>query len=188
MSETGAKLAEIRSRGWTIFDRVHDVARLRACVYERGGSGLNSQLSVEECAELVHHPVVTAVLDALYESWYSAIRFDGLNGRFTGWHFDSAERSPLLLAHQPAMARPEALHAMWALDDFTAENGPTEVREASGDLVRAIMPAGSCLVFIASRLKHRAGPQRKDKPRAFFFAQYRGNRRQPDAELLAALR
>jgi ectoine hydroxylase-related dioxygenase (phytanoyl-CoA dioxygenase family) len=66
------------------------------------------------------------------------------------------------------------LTALWALDDFTAENGATRVvpgshrrpagRPAAGEAVAAEMPAGSVLLF-SGRLYHGAGANVTGRPR-----------------------
>jgi ectoine hydroxylase-related dioxygenase (phytanoyl-CoA dioxygenase family) len=64
--------------------------------------------------------------------------------------------------------------ALWALDDFTAENGATRIVPGShlrpagkpdpAETVAAAMAAGSVLLF-AGRLYHGAGPNTTDRPR-----------------------
>jgi ectoine hydroxylase-related dioxygenase (phytanoyl-CoA dioxygenase family) len=67
------------------------------------------------------------------------------------------------------------LNTMWALDDFTPENGatlvvpgshrwPAERRAADGEAVPAAMPAGSVLFYVGSLL-HAGGANRTAKPR-----------------------
>jgi len=67
------------------------------------------------------------------------------------------------------------LNVMWALDDFTAENGATRVWPGSNHLaadstlddalaVDAVMPRGSALLFLGSTL-HSGGANRSAKPR-----------------------
>ncbi|MEE4191901.1 MAG: phytanoyl-CoA dioxygenase family protein [Halieaceae bacterium] len=72
---------------------------------------------------------------------------------------------------------------VFAIDDFTAENGATvaipgshrwgEDRspEPDDELVSAIMPAGSCILFLGN-LWHGGGENRTDKPRLAITAQY----------------
>ena len=72
----------------------------------------------------------------------------------------------------------------WLLDDFTAENGATEVVPQShlaGDeadpaaladrAVPVIAPAGTLMVF-ESRVWHRTGSNRSTEPRAALFGWY----------------
>ncbi len=72
----------------------------------------------------------------------------------------------------------------WLLDDYTADNGATEVVPGShragdaadpstlaADAVPVIAPAGTLMVF-ESRLWHRTGCNRSPKPRAALFGWY----------------
>jgi ectoine hydroxylase-related dioxygenase (phytanoyl-CoA dioxygenase family) len=72
---------------------------------------------------------------------------------------------------------------IWAVDDFTADNGSTVVWPGShrwpegrqpvdGDRRnRAVMPAGSCILFLGT-LWHSGGSNVSDDPRAAVTAQY----------------
>jgi ectoine hydroxylase-related dioxygenase (phytanoyl-CoA dioxygenase family) len=72
---------------------------------------------------------------------------------------------------------------IWAIDDFTADNGATEIipeshrwdgREPRPDaslLQPVIMPAGSVVMF-AGTLWHRGGANRSDRPRLAITPQY----------------
>jgi ectoine hydroxylase-related dioxygenase (phytanoyl-CoA dioxygenase family) len=77
------------------------------------------------------------------------------------------------------IARPHeqlVLNTMWALDDFTEENGATRLIPRShtwldhseGDLeamtIKAVMPAGSVMFYVGS-LVHGGGANNSDKPR-----------------------
>lgn len=105
-------------------------------------------------------------------------------------HFD--DTFYLLPRPRPAVS----VSTIWALDDFTADNGATEIIPGShkwsseevansyfGDddiptdpelekqLQPVVMPAGSCVVF-AGTLLHRGGANRTNKPRRAFSHQY----------------
>jgi ectoine hydroxylase-related dioxygenase (phytanoyl-CoA dioxygenase family) len=77
--------------------------------------------------------------------------------------------------------RDVTLTTMWALDDFTAENGATRIVPGShdgparkpdrGETVPAQMPAGSVLIF-SGRLYHGAGPNISDHPRLGVVIEY----------------
>jgi len=67
------------------------------------------------------------------------------------------------------------MNVMWALDDFTEENGATRVWSGShqtdpngmlpeSDAISAIMPRGSAFIFLGSAL-HSGGENRSRKPR-----------------------
>jgi ectoine hydroxylase-related dioxygenase (phytanoyl-CoA dioxygenase family) len=72
-------------------------------------------------------------------------------------------------------------NAIWALDDFTEENGATRLVRAShlvdaapapgGPVVVASMPAGSVLLYVGS-LWHGGGPNRSDRARLGVIAGY----------------
>jgi len=85
---------------------------------------------------------------------------------------------------RPWPRAPQGMNCAWLLDDFTADNGATEVvpgshlAEEAVDMealaaaaVPVIAPAGSLMVF-ESRLWHRTGCNRSAKPRAALFAWY----------------
>jgi ectoine hydroxylase-related dioxygenase (phytanoyl-CoA dioxygenase family) len=75
-----------------------------------------------------------------------------------------------------------SVSTIWALEDFTDENGATEivpgshrwayeVPDAASKSVKAIMPAGSVIVFDGS-LWHRGGLNRSDRTRLAISPQY----------------
>jgi ectoine hydroxylase-related dioxygenase (phytanoyl-CoA dioxygenase family) len=77
---------------------------------------------------------------------------------------------------------PIQISAMWALDDFTIENGATRVMIAShrarepiplfeGEIVQAPMPKGSVLYYLGSTL-HGGGANLTDAPRAGLINTY----------------
>jgi len=74
------------------------------------------------------------------------------------------------------------ISAMWALDDFTAENGATRVALGShgnpvtsgteqSDVVQAVMPKGSVLFYLGSTV-HGGGANKSDSPRAGLINTY----------------
>ena len=73
------------------------------------------------------------------------------------------------------------LNAMWALDDFTHENGATlvwpgthrrrDVMIPETDGVAAVMPAGSLCLFLGSTI-HNGGPNWSDRPRRGLVMSY----------------
>lgn len=94
------------------------------------------------------------------------------------WHTDDA----FYLVPRPR-ARPLAITVVWAIEDFTADNGATELIPGSqrwGDeqpdaraatAIPAVMPAGSALVFDAA-LWHRGGANRSPGTRLALSPQY----------------
>jgi ectoine hydroxylase-related dioxygenase (phytanoyl-CoA dioxygenase family) len=74
------------------------------------------------------------------------------------------------------------VNVMWALDDFTMENGATRIWPGSNHLldvpllpeeeaIPAAMPAGSVCLFLGSTL-HSGGANRSARPRRGFLASY----------------
>jgi ectoine hydroxylase-related dioxygenase (phytanoyl-CoA dioxygenase family) len=76
-----------------------------------------------------------------------------------------------------------SVSTIWAIDDFTEDNGPTELipgshrwgdeRPAENDprMRKVVMPAGSVVVFLGT-LWHRGGANHTDKPRLGITPQY----------------
>lgn len=133
-------------------------------------------------ALLVEHPRLLAIVDRLLAPHYLLSAFLAIQvhpGETPqGWHFDDGGcRVP----------RPRAMcgvSAIWALDEFTHENGATEVIPRShlwGDDVSPVaegtrvqpicMPAGSVVVF-AGTLQHRGGASRGPGTRLGVTPQY----------------
>jgi ectoine hydroxylase-related dioxygenase (phytanoyl-CoA dioxygenase family) len=132
-------------------------------------------------ALLVEHPRLLSIVDRLLEPHYLLSAFLAIHVHpgetAQGWHFDDGGcRVPL----------PRPMHgvsAIWALDDFTAENGATQVISRSHlwgqdapapdsrDAVSICMPAGSVLV-LAGTLQHRGGASRGGGTRLGVTPQY----------------
>jgi ectoine hydroxylase-related dioxygenase (phytanoyl-CoA dioxygenase family) len=118
-------------------------------------------------------PLLLAVLDEILGHYQFSAP--------VGIHIGPGEKAQVLHTDDGIypIARPHGhlvLNTMWALDDFTAENGATRLIPGShtwieppeGDLeamtVQALMPAGSVLFYVGS-LVHGGGANRTDKPR-----------------------
>src|SRR4029077_5807523 len=82
----------------------------------------------------------------------------------------------------PRDFRDVVVNTMWALDDFTVENGATRIIPGShrwvdrqptvGDVVvDAVMPAGS-VIFCGARISHGGGATSTDKPRRAVILEY----------------
>ena len=132
-------------------------------------------------ALLVEHPRLLAIVDRLLAPHYLLSAFLAIQVHpgetAQGWHFDDGGcRLP----------RPRPMHgvsAMWALHDFTEENGATQVIPRShlfGDdapppksdaAVSICMPAGSLMVF-AGTLLHRGAASRGGGTRLGVTPQY----------------
>lgn len=130
-------------------------------------------------ALMVEHPVTLAIVDQLLEPDYLLSANLAINTHPgetpQGFHRDNDGGNH---------GDPAAFHGVstiWCLDDFTETNGATELIPRShlsrnqdiseGDAVKAIMPAGSVLVF-SGNLVHRGGPNNSDKARLAVTPQY----------------
>ena len=132
-------------------------------------------------AELVEHPWVVSMLDAVLEPNYllsANLAINLLPGETAQRvHIDDAFYK--LPWPRPMMS----VSTIWAIDDFTADNGATEIipgshrwdgtEPASDDAaVRPVlMPAGSVVLF-AGTLWHRGGANHSDRPRLAITPQY----------------
>ena len=131
-------------------------------------------------AELVEHPAVLPILDALLLPNFllsANLAINLLPGETVqAWHIDDGFYP--VPRPRPAIG----VSTIWAIDDFTTENGATQVIPGShrwGDepppadppIVDVVMPAGSVVVFLGT-LWHRGGANRSDAPRLAVTPQY----------------
>ena len=125
---------------------------------------------------LLLHPTVLAIADAILKPHCEVYQV----GSTTAIEILPGEGAQVLHADDtcyPSHLLPfEAqISALWALDDFTLENGatrvvprevgitdPDEVREEH--IVQAVMPRGSVVIYLGSTL-HGGGENRSDAPR-----------------------
>jgi len=131
---------------------------------------------------LAEHPAVIALLDRVLLPNYllstaQSIRLHPGEAA-QAWHTDDG----FYLSPRPH-ERPLAISLIWALEDFTADNGATEVIPGSHrwglehpethpfTSVAAVMPAGSVLLFDAA-LFHRGGNNRSRATRLALTIQY----------------
>jgi ectoine hydroxylase-related dioxygenase (phytanoyl-CoA dioxygenase family) len=131
---------------------------------------------------LVEHPLILALLDRLFLPNYLLSQLQAIDIR------PGEVRQPL--HHDdgfypiPRPRAPIGAATIWAVDDFTEENGATllvpkshrwgEVPSADIDpsaFVPAVMPSGS-VVFFVGTLWHCAGPNHSATPRLAATAQY----------------
>jgi ectoine hydroxylase-related dioxygenase (phytanoyl-CoA dioxygenase family) len=128
-------------------------------------------------AELVGHPRVLEVADAILLPHCLNYRI----GSLTAVEIAPGEEEQRLHSddviypiRMPGMEL--QLSALWALDDFSAENGATRVVLGSherrslvpqrvDEVVQAVMPRGSVLFYLGSTL-HGGGANRTNRPRA----------------------
>jgi ectoine hydroxylase-related dioxygenase (phytanoyl-CoA dioxygenase family) len=132
-------------------------------------------------AELVEHPAVVEILDRLLLPGFllsANLAINLLPGETAqGLHTDDGFYP--VPRPRPAIS----MSAIWAIDDFTADNGATQVVPGShrwGDevpdaddtrLVDVVMPAGSVVVFMGT-LWHRGGANRSTASRLAISPQY----------------
>jgi ectoine hydroxylase-related dioxygenase (phytanoyl-CoA dioxygenase family) len=132
--------------------------------------------------DLVSHPRVLRLLDELLQPNYllsAALAIHlGPGGDRQELHFDDGFYSWI-----PRPRRSVGVSVIWAIDEFTDENGATEVvpgshlwgdeRAAADDprICPVIMPAGSAVVFQGT-LWHRGGANRSKAPRLAITPQY----------------
>ncbi|EID11311.1 phytanoyl-CoA dioxygenase (PhyH) family protein [Mycobacterium xenopi RIVM700367] len=132
------------------------------------------------CDRLVDHPRVLAVLDRLLMPNYLLSALQVINIQ--------PGESAQLLHHDdgfypiPRPRAPLAAATIWAIDDFTADNGATVVVPGSHRWGRrrpgphdqrlpVVMPAGSCVFFVGT-LWHGGGANTTSRDRLAVTAQY----------------
>ncbi|BBZ11604.1 phytanoyl-CoA dioxygenase family protein [Mycobacterium branderi] len=132
------------------------------------------------CDRLVDHPRVLAVLDRLLMPNYLLSALQAINIQ--------PGESAQLLHHDdgfypvPRPRAPLAAATIWAIDDFTADNGATVLipgshrwgkrRPGRDDPAMAVvMPAGSCVFFVGT-LWHGGGANTSSRDRLAVTAQY----------------
>jgi ectoine hydroxylase-related dioxygenase (phytanoyl-CoA dioxygenase family) len=134
-------------------------------------------------ADLIAHPRVMEIADAVLGPHCENYRI----GSSTGIEIYPGEDGQALHRDDDfyPMRIPNVefqLSAMWALDDFTLENGATQVVPGSHDLrdvsdvnkadvVQAVMPKGSVLYYLGSTI-HAGGANRSQSPRSGLITTY----------------
>jgi ectoine hydroxylase-related dioxygenase (phytanoyl-CoA dioxygenase family) len=143
---------------------------------------------------LALHPLLLGVLDAVLGPSYQL-------SAPTGIEIGPGEKAQFLHMDDGIYPLPRphpevVLNSMWALDDFTEENGATRVVPGShrwtdripvdpDETVTVTMPAGSVL-FILGTLWHGGGANRTDRPRLGVLLEYAaGWLRQQENHVLA---
>jgi ectoine hydroxylase-related dioxygenase (phytanoyl-CoA dioxygenase family) len=130
--------------------------------------------------ELAIHPLVLGVLDHVLGPHYQLsgpVGIDlGPGETAQGLHQDDVVY-PLPFPHQPVV-----LNSMWALDEFTDDNGATRVvprshntsaqeRPDAARAVTATMPAGSVMFYVGS-VWHEGGANHTDQRRLGVILEY----------------
>lgn len=132
-------------------------------------------------ARIVEHPTTLAILDELLPKNYLLSANLAINVH-PGETPQDFHRDDSGGAFMP-MPRPMVgVSTIWAFDDFTEDNGATEIIPGShlwpedrqgvaADAVTVVMPAGSVVVF-AGNLVHRGGANRSQTTRLAITPQY----------------
>lgn len=199
MPSTDTSLDQIQAEGYTVLENAlspRQVSAIRdeldpllaTAPYGRNDfEGFRSQriyallAKAPTTADLVEHPALTALLDGLLRPSYLLSAHIAINvhpGETAQMlHPDDGHCLP------PRPRRHLGVSAVWALDDFTADNGATQVlpgshlwkqttADADDPRIRTIeMPAGSALVFLGTTL-HRGGANTSDKVRLGITPQF----------------
>ncbi len=193
-------LKDIRVDGYTVLERLLpdvSVARIKQALspyLQREKMGRNDfegfcservyalLAKAPEIAEIVEHPTILALVDEFLTPNYllSAALAINLHPGETAqrFHTDDTAASPLLARPRPMLG----VSTIWAFDDFTENNGATELIPGSHlwdeqrepreqDAIRVVMPAGSVVVF-AGTLYHRGGANTSEASRLAITPQY----------------
>ena len=133
--------------------------------------------------DLAEHPVAMALVRATI-GWPALL--SNISGNITGpGALQGVLHADQIFVPEPWTAAPQGVNVAWCIDDFTRENGATEVvvgshrwnrmpSEADADvqMVSAEAPAGSAIAF-ESRIWHRTGANTsRDERRAAVFPFY----------------
>ena len=131
-------------------------------------------------AALVEHPAVTSVLDELLlpNHLLSANLAINLLPGETAQSLHTDDSFYRVPRPRPAIG----VSAIWAIDEFTSQNGATQVIPGSHrwgteppsddvEVVDVVMPAGSVVIFLGT-LWHRGGANRSPRPRLAITPQY----------------
>ncbi|OBG41521.1 phytanoyl-CoA dioxygenase family protein [Mycobacterium sp. E3198] len=132
------------------------------------------------CDRLVDHPRVLAVLDRLLMPNYLLSALQAINiqpGESAQLPHHDDGFYPI-----PRPRAPLAAATIWAIDDFTADNGATVLFPGShrwparrpgpdDPSLPVVMPAGSCVFFVGT-LWHDGGANTTDRARLAITAQY----------------
>ena len=130
--------------------------------------------------DMVEHPQAIEILTELI-GWPAILGNFSANIAQPGSE-GGALHADQLFVPKPWPAEPQGINFAWLLDDFTADNGATEVVPGSHSRTDPsekpsvgpepiIAPAGTVVAF-DSRVWHRTGSNRSDHPRAAAFAWY----------------
>lgn len=173
---SAGQLDEIRAAVTPMLDR-HGRNGFEGRATQRIYSVLNKTAA---CDVIADHPRVLALLDRMFLPNYLLSMLQVIN-------ILPGEQAQMLHTDDgfyplPRPRAPLGAATIWAIDDFTADNGATDVVPGSqlwGDRLPGddaprrpvVMKAGSC-VFFPGTLWHGGGANRTDRPRLAVTAQY----------------
>ncbi|MGE4036000.1 MAG: phytanoyl-CoA dioxygenase family protein [Parvularculaceae bacterium] len=136
-----------------------------------------------EAQRLIMHPTVLGVIDRTLGQWCQCLQLNLTQAIeiHPGARVQVPHRDHDMWAGEKGKMQ-YMVNVMWALDDFTAENGATRLWPKShlGDLtvmlpeedaISALMPRGSALFFLGSTL-HSGGANRSASPRRGLITSY----------------
>lgn len=136
-----------------------------------------------EAQDIVMHPAVIAIVERAIGEWCQCLQLNLTQA------IEIHPGAPVQAPHRdqdmwagPKGAMQYMVNVMWALDDFTLDNGATRVWPKSHlaapdamlpdeDAVSAIMPRGSACLFLGSTL-HSGGANRSARPRRGLIMSY----------------
>lgn len=172
---TPDELDDIRESVRPLLDR-HGRNQFEGHTTQRVYSVLNKTAS---CDRIADHPRVLTLLDRLFLPNYLLSMLQVIN-------ILPGEQAQMLHTDDGfyPIPRPRAAlgaATIWAIDDFTADNGATDIiagshrwgdrLPAESDRAPVVMSAGSCVFFLGT-LWHGGGANRSDRPRLAVTAQY----------------
>ncbi|PXX58702.1 ectoine hydroxylase-related dioxygenase (phytanoyl-CoA dioxygenase family) [Nocardia tenerifensis] len=172
---TAQELETVRSEVVPLLDR-HGRNGFEGHTTQRVYSVLNK---TRACDRIADHPRVLALLDRLFLPNYLLSMLQVIN-------ILPGEQAQMLHTDDGFYPLPRPRKALgaatiWAIDDFTADNGATDVIPGSDrwahrmptpdERVPVVMKAGSC-VFFPGTLWHGGGANRSTAPRLAVTAQY----------------
>ncbi len=172
---SGDELARIREAVAPLLD-LHGRNPFEGHATQRIYSVLNK---TRACDVIADHPRVLALLDRLLLPNYLLSMLQVIN-------ILPGEQAQMLHTDDAFYPLPRPRKALgcatiWAIDDFTADNGATDIIPRShlwgeeapdpADRRPVVMPAGSCVFFLGT-LWHGGGDNRSDRPWLAVTAQY----------------
>ena len=196
LSETQADYATLMRDGFVVVERLLDVPTCRDLRAEGermlSGTGRNSfegfktqrvyniLAKTRAFDQLIDHPRLLALIDHVFEPNYLLSQAQIINilpgEDAQALHFDDGFYK--IPRPRPALG----FAAIWALDDFTKDNGATEIIPQSHEwgsnitpsreqTIPCLMPAGSAVFFLGT-LVHGGGANRTASSRMAFTNQY----------------